>query len=167
MRKGITPILSVVLLLMMTIAVFGITYTWITDSSGDIQSSAEENIAGTKVKMSAQVNIVSVYRDSTSGNLALTLRNTGSYAYSNSGSSNNPYNIVVTLDDQPASISSTKDYSTGSSVTGDFKKGDTINIVTATAFPTNSGVHKIKVNMPNGISDEYTCSVIGSSGICD
>jgi|GEM_PF-2137882 len=41
-KKGITPIISVILLLMMTIAIAGLAYTWLQRMQGNIEGTAEE-----------------------------------------------------------------------------------------------------------------------------
>ena len=44
MKKGITPIIAIVLLLMMTVAAFGMTFVWVQKTQGDIQTSVTGDI---------------------------------------------------------------------------------------------------------------------------
>lgn len=54
-RKGITPIIAVILLLMMTIAIAGLAYTWLQRMQTSIQTSSENTtttlLAGLKVNL--------------------------------------------------------------------------------------------------------------------
>ena len=54
-RKGITPIISVILLLMMTIAIAGLAYTWLQRMQTTVQTSSEnvsdDLLAGFKVRL--------------------------------------------------------------------------------------------------------------------
>jgi flagellin-like protein len=54
-RKGITPIISVILLLMMTIAIAGLAYSWLQKMQGSIAASTEnrteELVGGLKIEL--------------------------------------------------------------------------------------------------------------------
>src|SRR3989338_7036496 len=54
-RKGITPIIAVILLLMMTIAIAGLAYTWLQRTQTTIQTSTENTtstlLSGLKVNL--------------------------------------------------------------------------------------------------------------------
>ncbi|HIJ98298.1 TPA: hypothetical protein H1012_03585 [archaeon] len=57
-RKGITPIIAVILLLMMTIAIAGLAYTWLQRTQATIQTSTENTtitlLAGLKVNLKVE-----------------------------------------------------------------------------------------------------------------
>src|SRR3990167_8221256 len=56
--KGITPIIAVILLLMMTIAIAGLAYTWLQRTQATIQTSTENTtltlLAGLKVNLKVE-----------------------------------------------------------------------------------------------------------------
>ena len=78
-RKGITPIIAIVLLLMMTVAAFGLTFVWVQETQSEIQESISQDITDITDKNSATFNIESIYNDT--GNIAIVLRNTGRYSF--------------------------------------------------------------------------------------
>lgn len=79
-RKGITPIIAIVLLLMMTVAAFGLTFMWVQETQSEIQNSISRDITDVTDKNSAQFNIESIFNN-TDGNVSIVLRNTGRYSF--------------------------------------------------------------------------------------
>lgn len=78
-NKGITPIISVVLLLMMTISIAGIAYTWLQRTQATIETSTENTtkrlLRGLKVKL--RIEGYDLACDGTSSNLTVSVRNAG------------------------------------------------------------------------------------------
>lgn len=60
MKKGITPIIAIVLLLMMTVAAFGLTFVWVQSTQSDLQENVGEDISAIREKMSTCISIESV-----------------------------------------------------------------------------------------------------------
>ena len=81
-RKGITPIIAIVLLLMMTVAAFGMTFVWVQKTQGEIQDGVSDEVTNMMGKNAAQFSIESVYNDSTGGLIAVIIRNSGTYSFS-------------------------------------------------------------------------------------
>ncbi len=159
MRKGITPILSVVLLLMMTVAAFGLAYFWLSETQKDLQSDVKANIKESLGKTQASVAIISVY-ESSDNKINISLMNNGKVSYDgtdiwNSGSSK----IAIFIDGVPKKISD-MDYTTGS----DFAPNDVITgIKIDELFNTldDGNTHEIKVLMPGGFVTSKGCKTNG------
>lgn len=83
MRKGITPVIAIVLLLMMTVAIAGVAYVWLTKVQEDIQKGTEGVIKEKTEAMKASVSIDSIWKTGTAPDyyIALTVRNAGSHVY--------------------------------------------------------------------------------------
>ena len=64
-RKGITPIISVILLLMMVIAIAGIAYTWLQGMQETIQTSTANSSERLLGEMNVQLRIDGVGVDAT------------------------------------------------------------------------------------------------------
>ncbi len=78
-RKGITPIIAIVLLLMMTVAAFGLTFVWVQSTQQDLQENIGKDIQGVTDRTSSQFSIESIYNDT--GNISIVIRNTGRYTF--------------------------------------------------------------------------------------
>ncbi|MFO7872650.1 MAG: archaellin/type IV pilin N-terminal domain-containing protein [Candidatus Undinarchaeales archaeon] len=80
-RKGITPIISVVLLLMMTIAIAGLAYTWLQRMEASIQSSTEntteELMTGFKAQLSIDGYKAKCYSGTSDVEMSFYIRNSG------------------------------------------------------------------------------------------
>lgn len=88
-RKGITPVIAVVLLMMMTVAAAGMAYTWILGVQDMVTGVADEGIAemvrATTTSISFEaVNNITKGSATDIGNIQVTLRNDGKYGYSES-----------------------------------------------------------------------------------
>jgi flagellin-like protein len=73
--KGITPIISIILLLMMTIAVAGGAFFWLTRIQNQLQGGVESYQATTLTQMASRVDVLSANYDGE--NLTIHLQNTG------------------------------------------------------------------------------------------
>ncbi len=78
MKKGITPIIAIVLLLMMTVAAFGLTFVWVQSTQGDIQESISGDIQDIQAKVSSCMSIDAINFNK------VYLRNCGEGALANS-----------------------------------------------------------------------------------
>jgi len=75
--KGITPIISIILLLMMTIAVAGGAFFWLTRIQNQLQGGVESYQATTLTQMASRVDVLSANYDGTNSVLTIHLQNTG------------------------------------------------------------------------------------------
>ena len=73
MRKGITPVIAVVLLLMITVALIGFAFTYFTDMWQSVAGQGESNILTTQQIMMMTVGIDNI--DTINNNIYI--RNTG------------------------------------------------------------------------------------------
>lgn len=80
MRKGITPVIAIVLLLMITVGVTGAAYVWIKQVQEQTQAGIEAGIAEQTAAMQARLSIDSIW-ENTNGDISFMLRNSGSYTY--------------------------------------------------------------------------------------
>lgn len=80
-RKGITPVIALVLLLMMTVAAAGMAYVWFMSVQEETQTTVQESLSERTGQMAGAVTIDAVYE---TGNVAyVAVRNTGSVTYTN------------------------------------------------------------------------------------
>ena len=79
-KKGITPIISTVLLLMLVVAILGLTYVFISGTTQETQEEVSAQLKDTTTNAKAEISIDTVWNDS--GNISFVLRNTGSYSFS-------------------------------------------------------------------------------------
>ena len=85
-RKGITPIISVILLLMMTIAIAGLAYTWLQRMQTSVTNQTEASTTRMLQGMNIQLRVDSVQLWNCSGddaNATIYFRNTGGTAANN------------------------------------------------------------------------------------
>ena len=76
-RKGITPVISVVLLIMLTVAITGGAYYWMTNVQSSLQENVGASIQGSAELATASFSIVSVSCDSTTEEIKIIGLNTG------------------------------------------------------------------------------------------
>lgn len=77
-RKGITPVIAIVLLLMMTVAAAGLAYEFIMDMSAKQTEAIGEQVGAQSDKMRTNLQILQVQNGS--GNLTFVIKNVGSLA---------------------------------------------------------------------------------------
>ncbi len=75
--KGLTPIIAIVLLLMMTIAAFGLAYVWLTSFQKQTQSEVQAVVKEKLAQLGTQLEILSVYYDSTNSRTDIVVYNNG------------------------------------------------------------------------------------------
>ncbi|HIJ99252.1 TPA: hypothetical protein H1011_00300 [archaeon] len=80
-KKGITPIISVILLLMMTIAIAGLAYTFLQRMQGTIQTSSEntslELLGGLNVQLKVEGFVANCSASTDKVNITIYIRNAG------------------------------------------------------------------------------------------
>ena len=79
-KKGLTPIIAVILLMMMTVAAAGAGFFWFVRIQGELQSGGE-NYA-TDLGETINSNLYVVNSEYSSGDINLIVRNTGGSRYS-------------------------------------------------------------------------------------
>ncbi len=98
-KRGITPIIAIVLLLMMTIAAFGLAYVWLTSFQKQTQSEVEAVVLEQLSQLGTQLEVLTVYEEDTTGNTVILIYNKGkNYIPSNLLT---PGTVIVTIDGKP------------------------------------------------------------------
>ncbi len=149
-RKGITPVIAIVLLLMMTVAAAGVAYLWIMDLQEGMAETADEGINKQRTDASAAVRVVSAWKDGP--NIAFTLKNTGTYTFSATELAKFSYYFNGKYNDGSLF---------GTACAGFSEPGSVCTIVSDMAFPTVAGVDGsviIKVDPPFGSTSPYSCT---------
>ena len=143
-RKGITPIIAIVLLLMMTVAAFGMTFVWVQKTQGEIQDGVSDEVTNMMGKNAAQFSIESVYNDSTGGLIAVIIRNSGTYSFSDGSQFKIYVDGLPTTHDNPA---------------GSLAPGASQTYITTKSWDDIGGTntHEIKVVSPQSTLATTTC----------
>ena len=77
-KRGITPIIAIILLLMMTVAIGGAMFYWLTRIQGQTQGGVESFEGRLFENIASHVNVVDAdYTNSTNENLTIFFQNTG------------------------------------------------------------------------------------------
>ncbi len=164
MRKGITPVLSVVLLLMMTVAAFSLTYFWISGTQEDIQKEVGATISDSLAKSQGAIKIESIFNSS--GKIGVIVRNTGKSTYSNEDMSSTNIKISFYVDGIPVPATNIEFLEGGDTTLAPkstFKIECTSTSNPSCTWPTDSEVHTIKIVMPDTISTSASCVTSGRS----
>ncbi len=145
-RKGITPVIAIVLLLMMTVAAAGMAYMWIMSLQEDMEETANEGIAKQRRDASAAITIESVWMDSAGLDIQFVIRNSGTYTFTATELGQFGYYI----DGVPISV--------GTACAGLTGAGTTCTVDSNEPFPATAGDEKtIMVKSPAGKGSTYTC----------
>ena len=80
-RKGITPVIALVLLLMMTVAAAGMAYVWFMDVQEETQDTVRDSLSQRTDQMAGAVVIDAVYETGVVASTDIIVRNTGSLTY--------------------------------------------------------------------------------------
>ncbi len=75
MKKGITPVISIILLLLISVAAAGALYLWYSRSQEDVASTAQTGMEKQTEQSSYRMNIESIWK--VDNQLCLSVRNTG------------------------------------------------------------------------------------------
>lgn len=168
-RKGITPVIAIVLLLLITVGAVGVVYTQFQSLVGnpDEQLSQQQQVRNTEMTFS------SVYSDSSE--LAITVRNTGSVTWNTSQfalgfvpqGSSSPV-IESVLESSVSSFSHANSNECFSADTGTqiVEPDGTYTCTTGISFPGATKQIGLVVSMNGADKDwSYTCSVQTSNSI--
>ena len=98
-KKGLTPIIATVLLLMLTIVAFGMAYVWLSKMQNNTQNTISNQVSQVAGQLGNYLNIISVYKD-TSGNTVVVVKNTGNAAIS----ANMLGNATLLIDGVPVQV---------------------------------------------------------------
>jgi len=160
-RKGITPVIAIVLLLMVTVGAVGVVYTQFQSLVGDPAEAvgSQEDVRNTEMSYS------SVYNNN-SGNLVVQVSNTGSVAWNTSeftmqfvpGGEGTPVNWNVASQEFSGNQGDFNCFSAGSS-SEVVEPEETYECDTGFEFPGSTETLGIEVTM-NGAAKSwsYTCS---------
>ncbi len=145
MRKGLTPVIAMVLLLMMAVAAAGLMYTFAFNLQTKAQTGVERTTTQLLEKQQEQaqtrLSIDSVYNDG--GNIAVVIRNVGSKTITDGTT------IGLYIDGVK--------YDVGADTCDNLDPEDTCTVTTTAAFPGAGSKSVIRVVAPSGISTTYTC----------
>jgi len=75
--KGITPVIAVILLIMITISMVGFLFVWFSGYMPLILNQTESQLTEQQRQMQMGVNFIDAYEDSVTGNIFVSLRNSG------------------------------------------------------------------------------------------
>lgn len=153
-RKGITPVIAIVLLLMMTVAAAGMAYVWIMSLQEGIAADTDADIARLQDQKNTRLEIVSVYNDTATGDLNFIFKNSGSRVFTPAEAGN----IKIYIDGQMKSLPA----ACSTSITSQGTTCTYAPAVGPTAYPTEpgrNGAVEIKVEPPLGTGDVYVCSI--------
>ena len=141
--KGITPIIAIVLLLLMTVAAAGSAYLWFTSTQGRIQQQVSGRITSTGANIQFQIT-----------GLECTTSSVSFYARNQGDAIENGTWILTVLDTTDAVVDTAENSSVGSISTGDVKK-----IVFSVSGLTAGNTYTIRVNAPGGGEQSASCKV--------
>ena len=147
MRKGITPIIAVVLLLMMTVAAAGLAYQFVINAQTGVQAGLEQEIAGTQAQSQAKLTIDTVYNTTT--DVVISLRNSGSYTF-------NTGDLSVYIDGRPFTTAVF-------APAGTFSPKSTITVTVAGQWPAVGVSKAIRIIPAVGNPVSYTCTNTGKN----
>ncbi|RLG13453.1 MAG: hypothetical protein DRN71_04805 [Candidatus Nanohalarchaeota archaeon] len=149
-RKGITPVIAIVLLLMMTVAAAGMAYVWIMSLQESVQNQGNEGVEKQQRETSAAITIVSAWNDST--HLAFIVKNSGTYTFSSDELDQFTYYFNGVYNDATGF---------GTPCTGLDEPGSICKVVSDEDFPDTAGTAGqvvIKVDPPFGSTSPYSCA---------
>jgi len=152
-KKGITAVVAIVLLLMMTVASAGLAYMWISQMQTGTQQKTTEQLNAQQQQMQGALAIESAWNSGVPpalGNLQFAIRNVGTTALSFGAGSNVQFYVDGVLTGTPATLTAVGTLAPGAA--------STALIDTGSAYPA-AGVSKtIKIVTKDGVTAEYKCS---------
>jgi flagellin-like protein len=150
MRKAITPVISVILLIMLVVAITGGAWYWMTNVQGSLQESAGASIEETGDLSSTQFSIASALCGT--DNVTLTLINTGSNTIASSDA------ILVTISTLQGAVLGTNT-SANVALAGDLSAGgaDSLFVIGGMGTMTLDSTYSVRVNIGSS-SQSTTCT---------
>ncbi len=151
-KKGVTAIIATVLLLMMTVAAAGVSYTWMMGMQKGIQTKTQEKYDNDLAQINGKLTIDSMWCASDpctpTSNIQFTLKNTGTYTFSDTSKFN------VYFDGIPLTTGVNYNPSTG------LIPGNVTTVSLPKSFPTTVGAsNTIRVVADGGVSVVYMCEI--------
>lgn len=138
-RKGLTPIIAVVLLLLMTVAAAGLAYQFVTGTQSDVQEKVKSNV-DSQLSASDYAFIIENVGKSGTGH-AITIRNTGKAA--------------ITASDLSLYIDGA---SVAHGLTGSIAAGSTTTTAALGTFPSAGATSNIKITHKSGYQALHSCT---------
>ncbi|MBW6461518.1 MAG: flagellin [DPANN group archaeon] len=155
-RKGITPIIAIVLLLMMTVAAAGLAYEFIMNMSDKQTSAIDDQVNAQSDKMRTDLRILQVQKNS--GNLNFIIKNMGSVVIAGINDTTTDYIVDGKINAITPSFS------------GDCNTKPTIEIsetctltVTGETLPMVGTTKTFEFILKNGYKLSYGCNVASST----
>ncbi|MEA2004204.1 MAG: archaellin/type IV pilin N-terminal domain-containing protein [archaeon] len=148
-RKGITPVIAIVLLLMMTVAAAGLAYEFIMNMSEKQTEAIGEKVEGQSDKMRTEIRILQIQENG--ADLDFLIKNTGSIEI---------YNITKATTDYEVGgkIETTPDFS-GDCTSSTIEIGETCTLtVDGQSLPSVGTVKTFKFILPSGYTFAYGCN---------
>jgi len=148
-KKGITPIIAVVLSLMMTVAAAGAAYFWMTTIQSRIQSQIGSQVVGGATTQYGALKIISTSCINSSPNdvINITIQNTGTQSISSGTTS-------IVLSDITGAVLTTVTTSTDALGVNELT---TIQVNDSDGLINTSSIYGVKITMPGGYDQEDSC----------
>lgn len=167
-RKGITPIIAIVLLLLITVGAVGVVYTQfqsLTDTNPQEQINKQQKIQGTSIAFSSVYNN-DTSRSATDGDaLNITFRNTGDYTVNVTSDLTVSYNGLG-FNAYPDTVSSDSECFTTRSGSESLDPGESYTCNTGVAFPDAGDSVSVEISMKGADKSwSHTCSPATSSSL--
>ncbi len=141
-RKGITPVIALVLLLMMTVAAAGMAYVWFMDVQEETQDTVKDSLSQRTDQMAAAVKIDATYEDGlVATSTDIIVRNIGSTTYTGMST------VLLGGDVCSAAVA--------------LGAPGTVTVVNCNLLPLSADV-VIRVIPPQGSAVSVVCSIAGA-----
>lgn len=148
MKKAITPVIAIVLLIMIVVSAAGVSYFWLSDLQSSTQSSIQSSISGTLSGSLTTINIISA-QCTNAGAFSVTMQNTRSSIINNG-------TVSMTINDDNGSTVDVVFSSLGGDLNAnsiralDFNSSETY---------TSGENYALTLTMPSGNQQTTTCTV--------
>lgn len=149
-RKGITPVIAIVLLLMMTVAAAGLAYSWIMSMQETAQAGISEDISARMETMRAGITIISVWQTGATPDtgISMAIKNSGSSTFQD-----------AEIDDFQVFVDGKPPTTGGCLADSDIGPGKTFTCTHDAAFPGSGESVTIRVSPTVGNAVSYVCSI--------
>ncbi len=154
MKRGITPIIAIILLLMMTVAVSGAMFYWLSRVQGQTQGAVESFQSNLFTNIASEVSIIEANYNDTLEQLHIFLHNTGNTQITLDNSTTYPTTDWILFDSDRKSVCSTDWGSTTNSTPCYSGCGSTVEL-------SVGQIREIRLNLTNSPCD-ITSKVNGS-----
>jgi len=141
MKKGISAVIAIVLILMITIALAAMAYVWFTTVFGEISEEAGESAGDVTESMQTRFSIEAAKYNLTNNTVDVSVRNTGTGTVDLT-------NVAVYIDDISRTVMYVEDLS--------MDEGENVKLIVDSADDT-TGLN-IRVSLKNGVPSSGTVS---------